>query len=115
MIVPSPQIMELQEAAQIHQSLIHGRNAPNSLHDMKATVKTWRNRLPVIADDLSHWSDVFIWRQHHYQFITSHYDALKETGAAGNRSILGVHSSAQAIIQFGKVILNSLGVILPLF
>uniref|UniRef100_A0A8D8UEY6 Transformation/transcription domain-associated protein n=1 Tax=Cacopsylla melanoneura TaxID=428564 RepID=A0A8D8UEY6_9HEMI len=97
------QIMELQEAAQIHQSLIHGRTAPNSLHDMKATVKTWRNRLPVIADDLSHWSDVFIWRQHHYQFITQHYDALKETGSAGNRSILGVHSSAQAIIQFGKI------------
>lgn len=42
---------------------------------MKAIVKTWRNRLPVIADDLSHWSDIFTWRQHHYQFIVQHYTA----------------------------------------
>lgn len=41
----------------------------NSLHDMKAIVKTWRNRLPVISDDLSHWSEIFTWRQHHYQGI----------------------------------------------
>ena len=34
---------------------------------MKAIVKTWRNRLPVISDDLSHWSEIFTWRQHHYQ------------------------------------------------
>ncbi|KAI5692206.1 hypothetical protein M8J75_004578 [Diaphorina citri] len=70
---------------------------------MNATVKTWRTRLPVISDNLSHWSDVFMWRQHHYQFVTQHYDALKESGNTGNRSILGVHSSAQAIIQFGKI------------
>lgn len=65
------QVMELQEAYQIHQGLVQGRN--NSLHDMKAIVKTWRNRLPVIADDLSHWSDIFSWRQQHYQFIVNHY------------------------------------------
>ncbi|CAN8021853.1 unnamed protein product [Ixodes persulcatus] len=62
------QIMELQEAAQIHQGLLPanaGRNT--SLYDMRAIVKTWRNRLPVLSDDLSHWSDVFTWRQHHYQ------------------------------------------------
>ena len=33
-----------------------------------------RNRLPMISDDLSHWSDIFTWRQHHYQFIVNHYD-----------------------------------------
>ena len=67
--------MELQEAAQIHQGLQPaniGRNA--SLHDMRAIVKTWRNRLPMISDDQSHWSDIFTWRQHHYQFIVNHYD-----------------------------------------
>lgn len=48
------QIMELQEACQIHQGLLQCRLS--SLHDMKAIVKTWRNRLPVVADDLSHWS-----------------------------------------------------------
>lgn len=80
------QIMELQEASQIHQQ-------PLKVPDMKAVVKTWRNRLPVIADDLSHWSDIFTWRQHHYQLITDNM---------GN-SDLGPHASAQTIIQFGKV------------
>ncbi|QQP58074.1 Transformation/transcription domainassociated proteinlike [Caligus rogercresseyi] len=65
------QVMELHEAAQIHTGLLHGRT--NSLHDMKAIVKTWRNRLPVISDDLSHWSEIFTWRQHHYQYIALHY------------------------------------------
>ncbi|VVC99481.1 unnamed protein product [Leptidea sinapis] len=40
------QLMELSEAAQIHTGLVHSR--PTSLHDMKAIVKTWRNRLPAI-------------------------------------------------------------------
>lgn len=45
---------------------------------MKAIVKTWRNRLPIIGDDLSHWSDIFTWRQHHYQFIASHYNNAEQ-------------------------------------
>ncbi|KAG5328830.1 TRRAP protein, partial [Acromyrmex heyeri] len=93
------QIMELQEAMQIHQGLLHGRS--NSLHDMKAIVKTWRNRLPVIADDLSHWSDIFTWRQHHYTFISNHYDSQQDQTI--NHSLLGVHASMQAIIHFGKI------------
>ncbi|XP_034936834.1 transformation/transcription domain-associated protein [Chelonus insularis] len=93
------QIMELQEAMQINQGLLHGRSS--SLHDMKAIVKTWRNRLPVIADDLSHWSDIFTWRQHHYTFISSHYDSQQDQST--NHSMLGVHASAQAIIHFGKI------------
>lgn len=93
------QIMELQEAMQIHQGLLHGRS--NSLHDMKAIVKTWRNRLPVIADDLSHWSDIFTWRQHHYTFISNHYDSQQDQTV--NHSLLGVHASMQAIIHFGKI------------
>jgi len=93
------QVMELQEAAQIHQGLLHGRQ--NSLQDMKAIVKTWRNRLPVISDNLSHWSEIFTWRQHHYQFIANHYN--QESDQASNHSMLGVHASAQAIIHFGKI------------
>ncbi|XP_064648217.1 transformation/transcription domain-associated protein-like isoform X2 [Lineus longissimus] len=101
------QIMELQEAAQINQGLQPaniGRNS--SLHDMKAIVKTWRNRLPMISDDLSHWSDIFTWRQHHYQFIVSHYESHGQTDPVSkqsNHSMLGVHASAQAIIHFGKI------------
>ncbi|KAG7311694.1 hypothetical protein JYU34_002748 [Plutella xylostella] len=93
------QLMELSEAAQIHTGLLHSR--PTSLHDMKAIVKTWRNRLPVVADPLSHWGAIFTWRQHHYQFIASHYDSQAEH--AHNHSMLGVHASAQAIIHFAKI------------
>ena len=91
--------MELQEAAQIHQGLLHGRQ--NSLQDMKAIVKTWRNRLPIISDNLSHWNEIFTWRQQHYQFIANHYN--QESDQASNHSMLGVHASAQAIIHFGKI------------
>lgn len=83
----------------LSQGLLHSR--PTSLHDMKAIVKTWRNRLPVVADPLSHWGAIFTWRQHHYQFIASHYDS--QTEHASNHSMLGVHASAQAIIHFAKI------------
>nr|XP_018903777.1 PREDICTED: transformation/transcription domain-associated protein isoform X3 [Bemisia tabaci] len=96
------QIMELQEAAMIHQGILSGRNSTNSLHDMKATVKTWRNRLPVIADDLSHWSDVFTWRQHHYQHISTSF-ANQQDQPSNTHSIVGVHASAEAIVHFGKI------------
>lgn len=95
--------MELQEAAQIHQSLLDACNTSSqesvddSLRDMRATVKTWRNRLPVIADDLSHWSDIFTWRQHHYSYIASHYDLQHEKGS--NHNMLGVPAYAQVEIK----------------
>lgn len=68
---------------------------------MKAIVKTWRNRLPVVADDLSHWSDIFTWRQHHYEIITTHLEEKKNE--IGNSIMLGAQASAQAIIHFGKM------------
>ncbi|CAH1788418.1 unnamed protein product [Owenia fusiformis] len=98
------QIMELQEAAQINQGLQPANiGRQSSLHDMKAIVKTWRNRLPMISDDLSHWSDIFTWRQHHYQFIVNHYDSHSQHDPNTNHSMLGVHASAQAIIHYGKI------------
>ncbi|XP_076072619.1 transformation/transcription domain-associated protein-like isoform X5 [Mytilus galloprovincialis] len=99
------QIMELQEAAQINQGLQPANiNRGSSLHDMKAIVKTWRNRLPMISDDLSHWGDIFAWRQHHYQFIVNHYDShAQQDPQNSNHSMLGVHASAQAINHFGKI------------
>ncbi|KAK6165821.1 hypothetical protein SNE40_022660 [Patella caerulea] len=100
------QIMELQEAAQINQGLQPSNiSRSSSVHDMKAIVKTWKNRLPMISDDISHWSDIFTWRQHHFQFIKNHYDNHPQTDAANNstNSMLGIHASAQAIIHFGKI------------
>uniref|UniRef100_A0AAY5EIW4 Transformation/transcription domain-associated protein n=1 Tax=Electrophorus electricus TaxID=8005 RepID=A0AAY5EIW4_ELEEL len=109
------QIIELQEAAQINAGLQPanlGRNT--SLHDMKTVVKTWRNRLPVVSDDLSHWSSIFMWRQHHYQgtlgyvfwserSIVSAYESNTQHDPNTNNAMLGVHASASAIIQYGKI------------
>uniref|UniRef100_A0A670YBT6 Transformation/transcription domain associated protein n=1 Tax=Pseudonaja textilis TaxID=8673 RepID=A0A670YBT6_PSETE len=113
------QIIELQEAAQINAGLQPanlGRN--NSLHDMKTVVKTWRNRLPIVSDDLSHWSSIFMWRQHHYQgersswdsktlvistSIVSAYENSAQHDPSSNNAMLGVHASASAIIQYGKI------------
>ncbi|RWS15188.1 transformation/transcription domain-associated protein-like protein [Dinothrombium tinctorium] len=110
------QIMELQEAGQIHQSFLPSSvGRTTNLHDMKAIVKTWRNRLPVLADDLSHWSDIFTWRQHHYQAIVNHYESSSaqtttqipsispQTDQQTSHAMLGVHASAQSIIHYGKI------------
>ncbi|XP_013874747.1 transformation/transcription domain-associated protein isoform X2 [Austrofundulus limnaeus] len=97
------QIIELQEAAQINAGLQPanlGRNT--SLHDMKTVVKTWRNRLPIVSDDLSHWSSIFMWRQHHYQAIVTAYETNTHD-PSNNNAMLGVHASASAIIQYGKI------------
>ena len=33
-----------------------------------------RNRLPNCSDDLSHWSDIFCWRQLHYKHLVKAYE-----------------------------------------
>ena len=49
------QIIELQEASQLHIGLQQANiGRITSLHDMKATVKTWRNRLPLQVSHLFH-------------------------------------------------------------
>jgi transformation/transcription domain-associated protein len=90
------QIMELQEAGQIHQDLLRKQALP--FHDMKSIIKTWRNRLPIISDDLSHWKDIFAWRQHHYKLIVDN-----ATGSNVIVANLGSQASAQTYIKLAKV------------
>ena len=82
------QIMELSEAGQIQAGFLPSASGRGSapLHDMKAIVKTWRNRLPVLADDMSHWSDIFSWRHHHYQAIVTHFET--QSGSVSTPSVL---------------------------
>lgn len=98
--------MELSEAAQIHQGL-QDKDSNNSLHNMKAILKTWKNRLPVVADDLSHWSDVFVWRQHHYQFVIEYCSRPEHSSNA----VLGVHASAQVYRHL--IVLFAIFLIMP--
>lgn len=69
---------------------------PSSAHDMKLTIKKWYNRLPVISDDLSHWNDIFTFRQHIYEKFSTCADEepIKR---------LGVHANAQSIIHLAKI------------
>lgn len=85
------QVVELQEATVIHQSLLANRSG--ALHEMKSVVKTWRNRLPCISDDLSHWSDIFSWRTHHYQFIANHFAEQQTTYNASGVGATSISTS----------------------
>ena len=42
-----------------------------------------RNRLPNCSDDLSHWSDVFSWRQIHYKHLIKAYEESPIVGVRG--------------------------------
>lgn len=106
------QIVELQEAfqiqnnlstlAQLNQSSVNpGSNTSNNqsiLQEIKAIIKTWRARLPLISDDISYWNDIFTWRQYHYESFTKFYDkqqALSGGSTGANPAMLGVHALAQ--------------------
>lgn len=86
------QIVELHESSRIYHDLLQGDAA--GIQNIKNIVKTWRNRLPIISDQLSHWSEIFHWRQHHYQYLSTNFH---------NQSMLGVHANAQSIVHFGKI------------
>ena len=38
----------------------------------------FRNRLPNCSDDLSHWSDIFTWRQLHYKHLIKAYEGCPQ-------------------------------------
>ena len=54
----SHQIVELNEAAQIHDSLGQNKITQESAKEqIKDTVKRWKNQLSLYSDPYSHWSD----------------------------------------------------------
>ena len=68
----SHQIVELNEAAQIHDSLGQNKITQESAKEqIKDTVKRWKNRLPLYSDPYSHWSDLVVWHHHQYQTIVT--------------------------------------------
>ena len=72
MLRASHQIVELNEAAQIHDSLGQNKITQESAKEqIKDTVKRWKNRLPLYSDPYSHWSDLVVWHHHQYQTIVT--------------------------------------------
>jgi transformation/transcription domain-associated protein len=117
------QIIELQEAFQIQNGLqslstTQSQTQQNTsvLQEIKASIKTWRTRLPLINDDISYWNDIFTWRQYHYEAFTRFYEkqsltqqqGTNQTGniqqnSGANHAMHGVHAIAHGIVHFGKI------------
>lgn len=87
------QIIELQEAIVLQNTVNNG------MVDSRSVIKTWKNRLPIVADDLSYWSDIFTWRLHHYQAIVNKFDTEEKAQMALSAS----HATAQSLILLAKV------------
>ncbi|XP_019851030.1 PREDICTED: transformation/transcription domain-associated protein [Amphimedon queenslandica] len=99
----SQQIIELQEATQIHSGLQSGSLSRQSfLNEVKTIFKTWKNRLPNHFDDLSYWSDIFLWREQHFRSIIKAYDGTSH-GEQSNQAMLAVHHLAGGITQFSSI------------
>ncbi|CAG5107634.1 Oidioi.mRNA.OKI2018_I69.chr1.g3420.t1.cds [Oikopleura dioica] len=93
------QIVELNEAATIHEclggSLIGTEKGKESIKDI---VKRWKNRLPLISDPLSHWSDIVTWHHHQYQSIVTQYEQI-----GTDQSNVGMHASATDFIYYARI------------
>ena len=46
-----------------------------------------RNRLPNCSDDLSHWSDIFSWRQLHYKHLVKAYEGSTQVSGEIQRAL----------------------------
>ena len=92
------QIVELNEAAQIHDSLSQSKiTTEPAKEQIKDTVKRWKNRLPLYSDPYSHWSDLVVWHHHQFQAIVTQYEQI------GIDHNLGMHASATDLIYYARI------------
>ncbi|KAL5497639.1 hypothetical protein EMCRGX_G014148 [Ephydatia muelleri] len=100
----SHQIMELQEALSIHSGLQSGGlNRPPFQTELKTIFKTWKNRLPNYSDDLSHWNDIFQWRQLHFKQLVKAFEGTAQGEQNTGQAMIPVHHIATSIIQHASV------------
>jgi len=93
------QIVELNEAATIHESLCENLiGTEKGKEQIKDIVKRWKNRLPLISDPLSHWSDIVTWHHHQYQSIVTQYEQI-----GTDQSNVGMHASATDFIYYARI------------
>ena len=100
----SHQIMELQEALSIHSGLQSGGlNRPPFQTELKTIFKTWKNRLPNYSDDLSHWNNIFQWRQLHFKQLVKAFEGTAQGDQNAGQAMIPVHHIATSIIQHASV------------
>lgn len=106
------QFVELQEAAKHVFSSLASTNVTNldqRSQEMKATLQTWRDRLPNLWDDVNIWSDLVAWRQHIFQAINRAYLPLlpqkdgQPMASTNSHAYRGYHETAWIINRFAHV------------
>jgi transformation/transcription domain-associated protein len=100
------QVVELQEAAQVFDSL--QMTTAQTLEarvngELKGIFTTWRDRLPNFWDDISVWSDLLAWRQHVFQAVTRVYMPMVQPADGATHGYRGYHETAWMINRFGEV------------
>lgn len=105
------QYVEFLEASQIYTTL-HRTGVENfeaKSQELKGILKTWRERLPNLWDDIDLWGDLVTWRKHVFNTINSTYKQLFEQTNQTNNSnansyaYRGYHELAWIINRFAHV------------
>ncbi|KAG6332834.1 hypothetical protein ID866_6255 [Astraeus odoratus] len=107
------QFVELQEAVQIFGSLstTNAQNLEKKSSDLKMVLQAWRERLPILQDDISIWSDLVAWRQNVFTAINKTYIPLISNNQNNNAASAnfntagyrGYHETAWIINRFAHV------------
>eukprot|EP01114_Cavostelium_apophysatum_P014185 TRINITY_DN3613_c0_g1_i5.p1 TRINITY_DN3613_c0_g1~~TRINITY_DN3613_c0_g1_i5.p1 ORF type:complete len:3612 (+),score=1106.25 TRINITY_DN3613_c0_g1_i5:200-11035(+) len=92
------QIVELKESTQIIKD-INGSNKNQTVNDIHAILKTWRERLPNSWEDISVWGELLSWRQHVFTLINAAF--AQETNSP--TPYIGHHETAWTINRFSHI------------
>eukprot|EP00116_Pleurobrachia_bachei_P001302 sb/3461564/ len=109
------QAIELKESNANHKNLsskmrlAHGHGTYKV--DFKLMLKSWRNRPLVISDDISHWNDIYSWRQYYHQKIIDFYGPIEngmgDMDQMGAFNLQNAHvaqqSSASAMVTYASL------------
>lgn len=87
-------IADLRDAKFIHENL-----DPTKTVNLKKIINIWTQRVPTIADDLSHWSNIFIWREYQYKSLIAFATSLPKEKTLKYY----IHTWAQSVNTFSKI------------
>ncbi|VDP11443.1 unnamed protein product [Soboliphyme baturini] len=96
-------VVELQEAASLLTAFTSNGSQRNFANDLKPVIKTWRNRPPVINDDLYYWNQLIGWRLHNFEQIV---DMLGNEPVwfyqQAQQILLCTHAISRCLLQFAQ-------------
>lgn len=73
----------------------------STLDSLELFILYFRNRLPNCSDDLSHWSDIFTWRQLHYKHLVKAYEGSTQVSSHSHTTFFQTHITVpRSILHF---------------